>query len=286
VSEPENLEQDLTDPADGNSNPTGRDDFADPSPGASHTEEPGYRLAESERAPAEAPLATPPAAAPKPACATESTFEPASAAESPRAVEDFPNEPPAVDAVWSRTAEWKEPLLWSAAGITFSILIVIGGDWVAAAVFIVALLYGAYYIIISLEVPVRVTPEQSAKEFYGAAGHRMPNYRRMYTLLTADGRQSDDFSDFADFRAYWQAAIARMSRSATWLVPLDFRIEGFRCRYNGDKTLARVRYILKVSPRGRPESDEPAAEFEIHNLAVKGPDGQWYLNDGTLPEPC
>jgi hypothetical protein len=65
---------------------------------------------------------------------------------------------------------------------------------------------------------------------------------------------------------------------------MDFRIEGFRCRYNGEKTLAAIRYTLQVSPRGRPESDEPSAEFQMHNLAVKGPDGQWYLNDGTLPE--
>jgi hypothetical protein len=130
-----------------------------------------------------------------------------------------------------------------------------------------------------------VTPEQAVKEFYGAAAHRLPNFRRMYILLTTDGRQSDEFSDFAAFRAYWQAAVARLSRSRAWLVPLDFRVEGFRCRYNGEKTLASIRYILKVSPRGRPETDEPTAEFEMHNLAVKGPDGQWYLNDGTLPEP-
>jgi hypothetical protein len=215
----------------------------------------------------------------------ESTFQPATDAGRPEAAfADFPDEPPTVDEVWSRWAEWKEPLLWSGGGVAMATLIVFGGPWVAIAVFLLASAYGAYHVVISLEVPVRVTPEQAVREFYEAAGHRLPNFRRMYALLTSDGRATSAFSDFADFRAYWQAQVTRLSRSPVWLVPLEFRIEGFQCRYNGDKTLAAVGYTVRVSPRGKSESSDANAEFQLRNLAVKGPDGQWYLNDGTLPE--
>jgi hypothetical protein len=287
LTEPENLERRNTDPLVEDAKPTESGEISARTTGVSHTDEAGYRLAESESMPAAAPSDSPPALPlPQPVRAADTTFQPASDdIEQSSGDESFPIEPPDVDEVWSRWTEWKEPILWSAGGIVFSILIVVGGYWVATLIFLLASLYGAYYIVISLEVPVRVTPEQAVKEFYGAAAHRLPNFRRMYTLLTADGRQSDEFSNFAGFRSYWQTEIAGLSRTATWLVPLDFRIEGFRCRYNGEKTLARVHYVLKVVPRGRPESDESTGEFTAQNLAVKGPDGQWYLNDGTLPEP-
>ena len=240
--------------------------------------EPEYRLADPEPSP------TPSAAPPPSPEAIESTFE-ATADESDQPLTDeFPAELPDVSEVWSRWAEWRVPLLWSGAGIGLATLIYVGRDYVALLMFLMAMAYGAYCIIISLEVPVRVTPEQAVKEFYGAACHRLPNFRRMFSLLTRDGRQCDAFSGFADFRAYWAAQIARLSRSPAWLIPLEFRIEGFKYRHNAEKSMAVVRYILKVSPRGRPESEEPTARMELHNLVVKGPDGQWYLNDGTLPE--
>lgn len=286
MSEPPKLDQDLNTPSSGTASP-GRCADPDPaSPATSSGDEAGYGLAESE--PVSGPPSTASTAPPAQETAgpDESTFQPATDEAKPeRVVEDFPDKPPAVDEVWSRWREWKAPMLWSAAGIGLSVLIMVGGVWVALSTFLLALAYGSYYIVISLEVPVRVTPEQAVREFYGAACHRMPNFRRMYTLLTADGRQSDEFTGFADFRAYWRAEVARLSRSPAWLVPLAFRIDGFRCRYNGEKNLAAIRYTLKVSTRGTPESDEPTAEFQMHNLAVKGPDGQWYLNDGTLPEP-
>ena len=278
-------DQDQSGPASGNGIPDPNDDPAPASPGPSLGDDAGYLLAESESAPIPSLDISPPPAAQEPVSPTETTFQPATQEAKPEGiVEQFPDESPAVDAVWSRWAEWQEPLLWSAAGIALAVLIVLGGSWVAMLVFVLASAYGAYHIIISLAVPVRVTPEQAVREFYEAAGHRLPNFRRMYILLTTDGRQSDEFTNFADFRAYWQAQVTRLSRSPAWLVPLEFHVEGFRCRYNGEKTLGSVRYILKVSPRGRPETDEPTAEFAMHNLVVKGPDGQWYLNDGTLPE--
>ena len=247
-----------------------------------------YRLADPE--PAKLPVPEPSLPEPPlPGVETEkpeSTFRAANEANDKELhEEDFPDEPPEVTEVWSRWAEWKQPVIWMGGGLAVATLIMFGGPWVATLVFLAGLSFGAYYIVISLEVPVRVTPEQAVREFYAAAAHRLPHLHRMYALLTSDGKHTEEFADFADFRAYWKAEIARLSSSPPWLVPLEFRIEGFEHRYNGEKSLALVRYILNVSPRGRPESNQPIAQFEMHNLVVKGPDGQWYLNDGTLPEP-
>jgi hypothetical protein len=240
-----------------------------------------YRLADPE----------PPAASPdtpdipqQETDGAESTFL-ASTDEGERPVpEKFPDPPPQVSHVWSRWVEWKEPIIGASMGVAIATLIVFAGGYVATLTFLVALAYGAYCIITSLEIPVRVTPEQAIQEFFAAAGHRLPNFRRMYGLLTDDGRRSTAYSDCAQFRAYWRERIGRFSGSPVWLVPLEFRVEGFRYRYNADKTMATVRCVVKIGPRGRPESAKPAAEFEVRTLVVKGPDGQWYVNDGTLPE--
>jgi hypothetical protein len=189
-----------------------------------------------------------------------------------------------VSHVWSRWVEWKQPIVWASVGVALATLIVFVPAYVATLMFLAAMGYGAYCVVISLEVPVRVTPEQAIQEFFAAAGHRLPNFRRMYVLLTDNGKTSSAYSDLAQFRAYWTDQIAQFSRSPAWLVPLEFRIEGFSHRYNADKTMATVRYVVKIAPRGQAESVSATAEFDVRNLVVKGPDGQWYVNDGSLPE--
>src|SRR5262249_28129160 len=120
--------------------------------------------------------------------------------------------------------------------------------------------------------------------FYAAASHRLPHLRRMYILLTDEGKCTEAYRDFTQFRAYWTDQIARLSRSPVWIVPLEFRVEGLRHRYNDDKTMATVRYIVKVVPRSQSQAADPVAEYELKKLVVKGSDGQWYVNDGTLAE--
>ena len=240
-----------------------------------------YRLVDDEPV-----AATPPQSHAEDAGATQSTFQPAGGvADEGQTVDEFAGDVPTVSEVWSRWTEWKEPLLWSAASIGLVCLVQFGGAWVSGLLVFLGLAYGTYHIVISLEIPVRVTPEQAVQEFYAALGHRLPNYRRMYSLLTADAKRPDNFPDFPGFRSYWKKRVTRFSRSYEWLTPLDFRVEGFKCRYNPERTLANVRYKLQVFARSRTVSGEPIAEFDLRNLLAKGPDSQWYLNDGTLPEP-
>jgi len=166
--------------------------------------------------------------------------------------------------------------------MTLAIAIVLGGQFVPFLIFSSALAYGAYQIVISLEVPVRVTPEQAVREFYLAASHRLPNFRRMYALLTTRAKRSPEFSDYASFRTHWMSQISRIGSHPTWFVPLEFRVERFRCRYNGEKNMAHVKYYVAGTPRGRSHSKSDEA-FEACHLAVKGPDGQWYLDGGVGP---
>jgi hypothetical protein len=239
-----------------------------------------YRLADSDP-PA---LARPAEDTRGTSAATESVFLANEQAGPRDQVEpEFPDQVPDVEQVWSRWDEWKEPLAWTVAAAGFAILIIVAGVWVPMAILVASLGYATYQVVISLEIPVRITPEQAVREFYAAVGHRLPNLRRMYLLLTSDGKKSEHFDDFADFRAYWKAQLSRLSRAPVWLFPLDFRVAGVRCRYNPEKELAVIRYRLQVFPRGCGESVDPIAEFDASNLAVKGRDGQWYLHHGVLP---
>ena len=45
----------------------------------------------------------------------------------------------------------------------------------------------SYPILITLERPVRITPEQAARDYFGALSHHFPHYRRMWLLLSARG---------------------------------------------------------------------------------------------------
>lgn len=221
------------------------------------------------------------------AAPSDSTFEPASRATDPGLkMDEFPADPPTVKQVWTRWTEWREPLLWTGAAVGLVLLIHFGGAYVTGLILFAGMAFGAYHFVITLEVPVRVTPEQAAKEYFAALGHRLPNFGRMYALLTDGAKRTDDFTGVADFRAYWNAQLARLNKFPAWLTPLEFRVESFQCRYNPEKTLALVQYKLIVAMRSTPgDNREPLAELDARNLAVKGPDGQWYLNDGRLPIP-
>lgn len=210
------------------------------------------------------------------------TFQRSEETASRPAGPTFPDSLPRVTDVWARWVDWKDPLLWTSAGVGLATLIVFAGPYVAIASFVAGITYGSYRLVTSLEVPVRVTPEQAIEEFYSAFSHRLPNFHRMYGLLTDDAKRCESFRSFAEFCSYWKGQIGEISRSPVWLVPLEFHIEGFNCRYDEQKTMAVVRYLVKITPRGRAEFVKPFAELEVKKLLVKGRDGQWYLHDGTL----
>ena len=117
-----------------------------------------------------------------------------------------------VEEVWSRTAEWG-PNLVVVAGWLLLVLTVIyfslqldlyGIAFLTLLVGGLAAIVLSYPIFITLERPVRMTPEQAVRDFYGALSHHVPHFRRMWLLLSTAGRISTAFGSLDGFKAYWK----------------------------------------------------------------------------------
>ncbi|MDB5353326.1 MAG: hypothetical protein JWN86_4573 [Planctomycetota bacterium] len=207
-----------------------------------------------------------------------------------KVVEEQPIEESSVDDVWSRWGEWGPTLLRLAliAAITMVLTYFAFGIGIGTA-FLVLMLGGAAFVLMSypiavtLERPVRMTPEQAVKDYFSAASHHFPQYRRMWLFLSTKGRSSPEFFSFAEFQSYWQRRLGELRgghvKSTT---PLVFEISDFRSEKSAGKTALGGKYTVTVRSRG--ESTEPLATVRISSSFVRGPDSMWYLNSGTLPK--
>lgn len=209
------------------------------------------------------------------------------------AAESRPAEPTAtVDEVWSRGAEWGGSLMLvaiaaAAIGVLAYIALAIGQLLLA---FLVVVLGGlvlialCYPIFITLERPVRITPEQAVKDYYSMLSHLLPHYRRMWLLLSSAGRTSRDFTSYGDFCKYWKQKLAALQGGkAGALNPLKFQVEDFRSEKSAGMTAINAKFTVKVF-RGNSGTDHEVASYPISAGLVKGPDRMWYLNSGTLPD--
>jgi hypothetical protein len=195
-----------------------------------------------------------------------------------------------VEEVWSRTSEWGGTLIvvlgWLA--ILFSVVYFTLGWEHFGLAFLTLILGGiaavilSYPILITLERPVRITPEQALRDYYGALSHHFPHFRRMWLLLSSAGRISTAYGSFEGFKAYWKDQIAQLRQGhAGSLTPLVFEVADFRADKSAGKVKIDAAFALKVWVRGR------RREGTIHSVPmalalVRGPDNMWYLEDGTL----
>jgi hypothetical protein len=197
-----------------------------------------------------------------------------------------------VDEVWSRGAEWGPNLVVLAAWL-FAVAIVVYFlfTWEAYSLGFLLLLAGgavavvlSYPILITLERPVRITPEQAVRDYYGALSHHWPHYRRMWLLLARPGRTSSSYGSFEGFKAYWADKIRTIKGDrAGSFTPLVFEVEGFRGEKSAGKSRVEVKFTLKVSIRGQRQAG-PIASIPGEVSLVRGPDKMWYLECGTLPQ--
>jgi hypothetical protein len=197
----------------------------------------------------------------------------------------------AVRQVWSRRAEWGGTLVFLG---TVAAIILTAFSWLISneefgLAFLVLFSGGflivlfSYPILVTLEIPVRVTPEQAARDFYGAMSHHLPHYRRMWLLLSAAGRHSGSFGSFESFRRYWKRRLRELRAGhASRLTPLKFQVEDFQSPRSSGKTEIQATYTLRIYVRGRQQAG-PISTFQVHASLVRGPDRMWYLDDGTLP---
>ncbi len=196
-----------------------------------------------------------------------------------------------VDEVWTRWGEWGPSLTkmgivlvatfvlfyMAATSVSFGMAFLI---LVAGLALLVAL---SYPIAVTLERPMRLTPEQAIKDFYAAASHHFPQYRRMWLLLSDAGRDCADFDSYAGFRSYWTSRMARIRGGRIKkLTPLTFVVKEFRSDKSAGQTAIEAEYTIAVRARG--EAGGPAEEYPIEGSLVRGPDKMWYLNSGVLPE--
>ncbi len=193
-----------------------------------------------------------------------------------------------VDPVWTRGAEWGPDLVrvglaaaatmflaWATSGNLLLCLALLAAGGAASAVL-------CYPMLITLERPVRITPEQAVTDFFAAASHRFPSYRRMWLLLSEAGRKSGPFRTFDDFRGHWKGRIDRWKagQGAGLFSPLTFAVEDFRADKSTGKTTSRADYTVHVSLRDGDAG--PIESFQMAHGLVKGPDRMWYLNQGKL----
>jgi hypothetical protein len=213
----------------------------------------------------------------------------ASAAAPAAQAEQAPSD--LVEEVWSRAAEWGPTLtvvgacltvtflvfytFWGMAQYGFAFLLVLAGGLVALVL--------SYPILITLERPVRITPEHAVKDYYGALSHHLPHFRRMWLLLSTAGRFSTAFGSYTAFRAYWLDRLRRLRDGrAGPLTPLAFEILDFTSEKSGGKTRVEAEFKVRISVRGN-SSTGPIDTIPMKVFLVRGPDKMWYLENGMLP---
>ena len=179
--------------------------------------------------------------------------------------ESSPFDEDAVDVVWTRAAEWGPNLVAVGAWVFAVVMIVyvlMGGGAYGFA-FVILLVGGAgavvlsYPMLITMERPVRMTPEQAVRDFYGALSHHLPHYRRMWLLLARAGRTTSSYGSFEGFKAYWNDKLRTIKGSqAGTLTPLVFEIENYR----GEKSAGKSPRRCQIHPqdlRPRPQRRRP-----------------------------
>jgi hypothetical protein len=194
-----------------------------------------------------------------------------------------------VQEVWTRRAEWGASALVVAGWVTFILLFLFYGPSLSFGVWLLTLVLGglvaavlSYPMLITLERPVRITPEQALRDYYAALSHHLPHFRRMWLLLSTAGRASTAYGSFEGFKRYWRERLGVLRGGhAGRFTPLVFEIADFNADKSAGKTRVEADFTLKVYVRGQRK------EGTIHSVPmrvalVRGPDKMWYLENGTL----
>lgn len=196
-----------------------------------------------------------------------------------------------VDELWSRPGEWGGTLIVIGAwlAVVFLVFFFCWGQELYGPGFLMLLVGGlvavvlSYPIVITLERPVRITPEQALRDYYGALSHHLPHFRRMWLLLAKAGRISTAYGSYEGFKSYWTDRLRRLKegRAGGW-TPLVFEVDDFKAEKSAGRVKIDAEFRLKISVRGQRQAG-PIHVFPMRVSLVRGPDRMWYLESGTLP---
>lgn len=195
-----------------------------------------------------------------------------------------------VEQTWSRWAEWGPSIVRVALALVVALTLIWFGFSLDAPILsmaVTALLLAiplilSYPILITLERPVRITPEQAVRDYFGALSHHVPHYRRMWLLLSRVGRTTTDFASYEGFQEYWNRRLAELRGDSVraW-TPLQFEVTDFKAEKSVGKPRIEARYHVTVLVRGR-RSAGPIYSARHRTTLVRGPDRMWYLESGKL----
>ncbi|MBV8488136.1 MAG: hypothetical protein JO161_07640, partial [Planctomycetaceae bacterium] len=186
---------------------------------------------------------------------------------------------PVVQETWSRAAEWRQTLLVLAAwAFTMFGLLFFAARGELFGMTVLVLLLGfvggmilSYPLFITLERPVRLTPEQAARDYFGALSHRFPHYRRMWLLLSTRGCTSEHFSSFEEFKAYWMRVVDRLRQTYTSrFTSLVFKVMEFQGEKSAGRSEMDARFKLKVLV-SEGEEERPVLTIALQRSFVRGP---------------
>jgi hypothetical protein len=192
---------------------------------------------------------------------------------------------------WSRLAEWG-PTLGRLTLALIALIALVYASFSAEhlvrslAIFGIglgAVILLSYPIAITLERPVRMTPEHAVRDYYGALAHHIPHHRRMWLLLSSAGRSAPEFDSYATFHAYWKEQVRNLKRrGGGGFKPLFVRIDEFKADKSAGQDAVKASYRLSFFLRGR-EDQAPLASARVDTTLSRGPDRMWYLDEGRLP---
>jgi hypothetical protein len=195
-----------------------------------------------------------------------------------------------VEEVWTRKAEWGPTLVivagWLALVLTvvyFTLQVELWGvAFMTLLLGLVAAAVLSYPIFITLERPVRITPEQAVRDYYAALSHHFPHFRRMWLLLSTAGRISTAFGSYEGYKAYWKDRLTNLRAGhAGAMTPLVFEVADFKADKSSGMVKIDAEFTLKIWVRGQRKNGVIHA-IPIKIALVRGPDKMWYLENGTL----
>jgi hypothetical protein len=215
--------------------------------------------------------------------------EPLSSRHLARSFEPHPGIRP-----WTRRAESGRTILMMTVAVLGTLILAwIFADWktlhIAGWVCIIGAVVTmllSYPLVVGLERPLRMSPERAVRDYFEALEHHGPLLRRMWLFLAPEGRETRYYSNFDGFQAYWRRRIREWQhRGDAWRVtPVAIMVGQVDSPQDAQNpNIRHLHFTVQVSIRGK-RAAGPVATYHVQWTAVRGPDRQWYLLSGDLPE--